>query len=67
MALPFIDKRRTTKGTGLGEKIKSSVFITVGLRCPQDGQVEMLSSQLDMQSGVRKDGPRDMNLEVINV
>lgn len=67
MTLPFIDKGKTTKGTSLGEKIKSSVFVIVSLRCLQDGQIEMLSSQLAMQSGVRKDGPRDINLEAVNV
>lgn len=67
MTLLFIDKGKTTKGSSLGEKIKSSGFVIVSLRCLQDGQMEMLSSQLDMQSAVRKDGPRDINLEAVNV
>lgn len=51
--LPFIDKGKTSEGASLGEELRSSVFgiLLVSVRCLVGGQMEHLSSQVDMQSG----------------
>lgn len=67
MTLPCIDKKKTTERASLREKDKEFNVGNIILRYLRGGQREMLSSQVDMHSGVRKDGIRDKCLEAVNV